>query len=1277
MKLSRLTILFPLGAWGLALGACPDDKTTGSPDGATSADAGDTTVTSPDGSDATSAETVATDGTSPTDTPETNDTSDTTDTETDVVAPETCDDPIPAAPEGTLCGVVDGNDQALLIRADLVLPNGIQERGQLLIVNGAIACVGCDCLAKPEAAGATVFNCPEALVSPGLINAHDHITYSQGDPIVHGTTRWDHRNEWRSGPKKITYTQNEGGMGDAWAEMRQVMAGQTSLFGSGGERGMLRNLDVGTKLEGLSHGTADYDTFPLGSSGIYDTGCGSYELPQSSVLNQDAWVPHVAEGVSAGARNEFTCLDGEQQGGIDVVEDNVAFIHAVGTTSRDIALFAENGGSLVWSPRSNTDLYGFTAFAPIFHRMGARIALGTDWTYSGSMNVLRELRCAQDWNGRWGNYFTDAQLVGMVTSGAASALGFDDVLGALAVGKIADLAVWDAREHKGFRAILDAGAADVALVLRGGTPPSIGGQTYYRRGRPLFGEAALVTALSDRELDYANYDPAVYSATAAGKKRLPPACEAIEVCGKQKSFCIAEQLEGPKSGSTYYETYALADLNAALGSQNTYDLFFCGTPTNEPSCVPFRPGEFDGIGAGSDDDGDGVPSGQDNCPGYFNAIRPMDGAAQPDTDGDTVGDLCDPCPLNANTTACASVNPDDIDEDGILNGGDNCPSDPNKEQGDRDTDGIGDVCDACPDESNLNGHPCSSTVPAVKKGDIKAGTKVGLPNLVVTAVGSNFYTVQVPGVTGADALYTGLYVYAGAGTKPALGNHIDLVGTTSDFHGQVQLEDATATVLVTPVEIPAPVVVTAADIAPGATTEKAYEGMLVEIRNTTVTSTTPTPITSGTSTETVTNEFVLTGDVRVDDALFLITPPVTVGQSFTALRGVLVYAWNRDKLLPRSAADVASGPPEVAAVTPSEAVVYAGTNAATFTIQLTSPAQGATTVTVSSSDPAVAAVADVVVADGQTSAALAVEAKVAGGPITITAKIGSGLEQSATVTVVAADTVPKPVKVEAQAAVLIGEDFDVTVTLDLPAKEGGQMVTFSATGPVTFPQSATVQAGQRVVTVTATAGAEAGAVTIEAATSAGTASTALEVVDVEPVGLLLVEVFYNPPSTDSTYEWVKLYNGTDAAIDLAGYTLAWGGPKDWSWGHVDLVGTVQPGACFIVGGPVSSAANGSPVFDQSIDLDQDLQNSSVAPADPADAVALFAPRVGPLSAATLPIDIVVYGPSNKTGFLGPDGQIAPVHSSDAGTGKSLVRATTTTWVIGDVPNATACIVILQ
>jgi hypothetical protein len=42
----------------------------------------------------------------------------------------------------------------------------------------------------------------------------------------------------------------------------------------------------------------------------------------------------------------------------------------------------------------------------------------------------------------------------------------------------------------------------------------------------------------------------------------------------------------------------------------------------------------------------------DLCPSVFSAVRPMDNGMQPDTDGDGLGDACDPCPLQANVTSC-------------------------------------------------------------------------------------------------------------------------------------------------------------------------------------------------------------------------------------------------------------------------------------------------------------------------------------------------------------------------------------------------------------------------------------------------------------------------------------------------------------------------------------------------------------------------------------------------------------------------------------------------
>jgi len=88
------------------------------------------------------------------------------------------------------------------------------------------------------------------------------------------------------------------------------------------------------------------------------------------------------------------------------------------------------------------------------------------------------------------------------------------------------------------------------------------------------------------------------------------------------------------------------------------------------------------LGCDPDNDDDGILNGIDNCPWDHNPL-------QEDSDTDGVGDVCDNCPSDYNPLQ------EDEDTDGLGDVCDNCPSDYNPLQEDADTDGVGDVCDYC------------------------------------------------------------------------------------------------------------------------------------------------------------------------------------------------------------------------------------------------------------------------------------------------------------------------------------------------------------------------------------------------------------------------------------------------------------------------------------------------------------------------------------------------------------------------------------------------------
>ncbi|MCB9506458.1 MAG: amidohydrolase family protein [Myxococcales bacterium] len=1141
---------------------------------------------------------------------------------------------------GDRCEAVAGSGEALLLRGTVLAAQGVYSGGGVLLVGDRIACVGCDCDDAAATVGATVVTCPDGVISPGLINAHDHITFTQNFPYTATDERYEHRHEWRRGLNGHTEIPSSGGASGAemaWGELRQVLGGTTSLAGSGEAVGFLRNLDRSGAAE-IGQGTVSYETFPLGdSNGSLRTDDCSYPgIDSTSVLAADCYLAHVSEGIDEAAENEFACVSSSDRGGVDLTEPNSAFVHMIGLTGADAERYAREGGAVVWSPRSNITLYGHTAQVTLFTALGVPVALGTDWTPTGSISILRELACVRELNERnLGSAFDAEGLWRMVTSDAALALHVDDAIGSLRAGLYADIAVFDgAGVEDPYEAVVGASTGDVALVIRG--------------GHTLFGDTAIVDAW------------------AAGGP-----CEPLPggVCGVDASVCMNE------FGGSFD--------SLAAGNESSYGLFFCDTPDREPSCVPFRDGEFDGIPTEDDRDGDGVPDADDNCPQVFNAVRPIDGGVQGDLDGDGVGDVCDPCPALWGLD-CARPDPTDRDGDGQLNGIDNCPTTANADQADQDSDGVGDACDVCPLAPNPGGGPCPATIYEVKDGTIPVGQRVSIEG-VVTAMEASRMFLQVPdtqwGPSGARR--SAIMVYHGgaeavAGVQP--GDLVRVGGTVAQFFDQLQLSGLTGVeILDAGYGVPVPLVVDPAAVATGGADAEDYEALLVSVQAAAVTDVDP-PL--GTGDTAPSNQFVLAGSLRVDDRLYLIAPFPEVGEVLD-VTGPVWFANGNMQLTPRDADDVrfvVSRPPRLVGFGPSRAYLHVGLasqptypEALTVRVDRPAPASG-TTITVTAEPAGFVTIDPVVIAPGEMSATVYITGVAdSADPLTLTATDGTASFTS-TLTTVAPGRSPSPTGFEpALARVAPGGTVTIQVLLDIPADGAGSGLGVVVGDPfVATVASDTIDiapfAQRASLVLTAV---DLGTTEAIVTGGAGSLSLPISVEEITVTGLRISEVFYDADTGsagDNNLEWVELYNATGATVDLGRYVLGYGGGSYASATYA-LSGTLADGGCVVVGGPTSSADNYSPTFAIARVFSPNIQNAGSR----ADAVGLFE---GTPTASSVPIDTVIYGTNNEDSFLGVDGTVGAVNAPDVPAGAS-VEQISTGWRQQDAPSPGVCAIAFE
>ncbi len=763
----------------------------------------------------------------------------------------------PALPD---CTASTGEGDLVALSGVLLLPEG-PEAGLVVYsrASGRITCAGADC----DSAGADVI-CTEGVISPGLINGHDHLQYNVLAPWRHEAL-YNDRYEWRSDGDYWDYREAYDGIeGEMiceigkWAELRALVGGATAAVGSSDEGSCIdvaiRNLDEDEEFSGLEGYTLYYSASTVTDK--FEASDGEEYTSELADGTYEAVENHVAEGVGGQARYEI-----DHMFSVGMEGPGQIYVHASDASTSQLARMAEKGTAIAWSPRSNLDLYANTTPADIGARLGVPIMLGPDWTWSGSHNLPEELSCAQEFLSARGNFgeggVSDQMLHGWVTGQAAEVLGADGELGALIVGAQADISVftWSAEPY---RSVIQAGATDVKLVVLA--------------GRALYGLPEPVAQLND-QADW---------------------CESIPVCeqeGQERLICL-KAAESGTDAQTVAEVEGL--LSSGLASTEmpenlAYAAELLGLWLCEDDRVTCDPG----TSSDGDDDGDGVADSGDLCVGAWDPL-------QDDQDGDGVGDVCDACPLAPGTEDCR-MDPEDIDDDGTRSEDDVCPYLYDPDQTDTDGDGQGDLCDRCPEVSNPDDGACPVSLVSLSDEshpDHPAeGSSVALEGLVVTGVreGSGYFA-QDPSVTE----FGGVWVYDYGEAAVAVGDQVSVSGVYEEYYGLIEIFEGVTEVTGVG-SVPDPIEISdACSIATGGADAERYEAMLVRVSGVSVTNENPDAPDDY-------SEFEVAGCLRVDELLWptdVAWLDRTVGTSYGAITGVLNYGYENFKLLPRGADDV-------------------------------------------------------------------------------------------------------------------------------------------------------------------------------------------------------------------------------------------------------------------------------------------------------------------------------------------------------------------------------------
>jgi 5-methylthioadenosine/S-adenosylhomocysteine deaminase len=102
---------------------------------------------------------------------------------------------------------------------------------------------------------------------------------------------------------------------------------------------------------------------------------------------------------------------------------------------------------------------------------GINVALGTDTTATGSLNLLEEMRFGREtFRNMYGEELAAKSIANMVTVNPARAFRIHKETGSIAEGKLADLLVLRQQKEDPWESLVAARVEDIELLVQEGTP---------------------------------------------------------------------------------------------------------------------------------------------------------------------------------------------------------------------------------------------------------------------------------------------------------------------------------------------------------------------------------------------------------------------------------------------------------------------------------------------------------------------------------------------------------------------------------------------------------------------------------------------------------------------------------------------------------------------------------------------------------------------------------------------------------------------------------------